>query len=75
MEKTTDRYHSEFARKYASQGKAEGKAESVLRVLKARGISISEDDRTRITACTDPETLNTWLDRAGTIDTADQLFR
>ncbi|GAB3459430.1 hypothetical protein GCM10027570_43530 [Streptomonospora sediminis] len=86
MEKTTDRYHSEFARKYASQGKVEGlaegreegkaeaKAESVLRVLKARGITISEDNRTRITTCTDPETLNTWLDRAVDIHTADQLF-
>ncbi|GAB3459424.1 hypothetical protein GCM10027570_43520 [Streptomonospora sediminis] len=68
-------YHSEFARKYYGRGKAEGKAESVLRVLKARGITISEEDRTRITTCTDPETLNTWLDRAIDIHTADQLFR
>lgn len=52
-------------------------AEAVLYVLDIRGISTSEDDRSRITGRTCPTTLVTWLQRAvtaGPADTADRLI-
>lgn len=49
-----------------SSGKAEGKAEAVLAVLKARGVSVSEVVRTRVLGCQDLSTLDRWLARAAT---------
>ncbi|MCT7352734.1 hypothetical protein N4P33_11195 [Streptomyces sp. 15-116A] len=64
------------------EGKAEGKAEGealgeakgVLRVLEVRGIAVSEEIRERISSCTDLQVANDWLDRAGTVERADELF-
>jgi predicted transposase/invertase (TIGR01784 family) len=47
-----------------AEGKAEGRAESILDVLAARGIAVSEDARVRICTCTDAPTLARWLSRA-----------
>jgi hypothetical protein len=46
------------------QGKAEGRAESLLRVLSARRIHIDDVSRHRIISCTDLTTLDQWFDRA-----------
>ncbi|MFJ8541581.1 hypothetical protein ACIRFH_06070 [Streptomyces sp. NPDC093586] len=70
-----------FEEKYL-EGKAEGKAEGeargeakgVLRVLEVRGLSITDAVRERITTCTDLDRLNDWLDRAGTVERAEDLF-
>jgi hypothetical protein len=64
------------------QGKAEGKAEGeaageakgILRVLEVRGLAVSHAVRERITTCTDLDRLNDWLDRAGTVTRAEDLF-
>ncbi|WP_344011285.1 hypothetical protein [Streptomyces thermospinosisporus] len=64
------------------EGKAEGKAEGtalgeakgVLRVLEVRGIPVSDEVRERIGSCTDLEVVNDWLDRAGTVQRAEDLF-
>ncbi|MFL4906455.1 hypothetical protein ACJ6WF_25540 [Streptomyces sp. MMS24-I2-30] len=53
---------------------AEGKAESVLRILEVRGLSVSDDVRERISACTDLARLDDWLDRSGTVERAEELF-
>ncbi|UNS98691.1 hypothetical protein MMF93_21185 [Streptomyces tubbatahanensis] len=55
-------------------GQAEGQARSVLRLLEMRGIPVTETQRARLAACTDPEVLDTWLERAVRITDADQLF-
>lgn len=47
-----------------SSGKAEGKAEAVLAVLKARGVAVSEAVRTCVLGCHDLGTLDRWLARA-----------
>jgi hypothetical protein len=47
-----------------SSGKAEGKAEAVLAVLKARGVAVSEVVRNRVLDCHDLSTLDRWLARA-----------
>jgi hypothetical protein len=56
------------------EGVAEGEAKGVLRVLEVRGLTVSDDVRTRITTCTDLDRLGDWLDRAGTVAHAEELF-
>ncbi|UBU16074.1 RpnC/YadD family protein [Nonomuraea gerenzanensis] len=78
--------YSPFAREHFGRGREEGKAEgmaegqakeaaeSVLLVLRTRGLDIPDDTRTRITACTDLAQLHTWLIRATTAHTSQDLF-
>jgi hypothetical protein len=66
----TYQYQSDFARRYVSQGRAE----DVLTVLDARGVAVPDDARSRITGCTDPSQLSTWLRRAVTAESVDDLF-
>lgn len=56
------------------EGKAQGEAKGVLRVLEVRGLPVSVEARARITACTDLDLLNDWLDRAGSVESAEELF-
>ncbi|MFF8100964.1 hypothetical protein ACF07S_14515 [Streptomyces sp. NPDC016640] len=66
-----------FEEKYlkgVAEGRAESKAEDILRVLKVRGLTVSDDDRERITTCTDLDTLTAWFDRSLTTTTAEDLF-
>jgi hypothetical protein len=46
----------------------------VLLVLTARGIDVPDHVRTRITSCTDQTQLDTWLKRAATATSIDELF-
>jgi len=57
-----------------AKGKAEGKAESVLHILEARGIAVTPTDRDRILACTDLELLDHWLEKALEALVAAELF-
>ena len=74
----TYEYKSDFARKYVAEGKEEGKAEeagkAVLLVLEARGIAVPEEVRARISGCDDVSLLETWVRRAATVDSIDELF-
>ncbi|WP_432185093.1 hypothetical protein [Streptomyces tendae] len=56
------------------EGRAKGKAEAVLHILKARGIEISGSVRKRVTECTDLDALETWLDRSLSVARAEELF-
>lgn len=58
-----------------AQGRAEALATSVLEVLEARGLPVSDDQRATLLACTDPTTLEAWLERAVTVPGVDELFR
>jgi hypothetical protein len=70
-------YKSEFGRPYFAAGKAEGKAEgearSLLTVLTARGIEVSDEARAKITACTDLEQLDQWIHRAVVAERIEDL--
>jgi len=74
----TYEYQSEFARKYFYQGRAEGEAQgeaaALLTVLDARGIEVPDDARARITGCTDLDQLDTWVRRAATAASIEDLF-
>ncbi|HEU5030639.1 MAG TPA: hypothetical protein VFV01_37395 [Spirillospora sp.] len=46
----------------------------MLLVLKARGLAVPDHVRERVTDCTDTDQLERWIQRAATIDHAEQLF-
>lgn len=68
---TAYEYQSDFARKYVAEGQATG----VLTILSLRGIDVPANALLRITTCTDLDQLTTWLQRAATADTLDDVFR
>jgi len=47
-----------------AQGVTRGRAESILRLLAARGVPVDEAARQRILSCTDMASLDRWFDRA-----------
>jgi hypothetical protein len=70
----TYEYQSDFARRYYGQGRVEGEATALLGFLQARGIDVPDDSHERIMQCTDLEQFATWIPRAATISTIDELF-
>ena len=78
----TIEYGSDFARSYHAQGKAEGEAKgkaegearAVLAVLKARGIEITPSQEALVSGCASLAELDTWLERAATANSADEVF-
>lgn len=56
------------------QGRAQQGAQDVLLVLEQRGLDVSDEVRTRITECGDPEVLRHWLARAVTAASAEAVF-
>ncbi|MBF8186457.1 hypothetical protein ITP53_12040 [Nonomuraea sp. K274] len=70
--------HSPFAREHFTKGRAaglsEGKARAVLTVLKARGITVTDEALTTIRSCRSQEQLDEWAHRAATALTVDELF-
>jgi hypothetical protein len=61
---------SEFSRRHV----ALGEANAVLRVLTARGLSLTDEQRERIRSCTDFDTLERWIDKAVTASSTDEFF-
>lgn len=57
-----------------AMGEARGEAKGVLRVLEVRGVPVPDDVREQITACTDLARVSEWLDRAGTVEQAEDLL-
>jgi hypothetical protein len=56
------------------QGRAEGEARIILRILAARGLAVPADIRDRVMKCTDTDTLEAWADRAATATSIDEIF-
>jgi hypothetical protein len=74
-EKTfVERIHDQGIAEGEAKGMAEGKAEDVLKLLDARHLAPSKDQRQQVTSCTDAAQLNRWFDRAITADTANDVF-
>lgn len=55
-------------------GQAEALAQGILRVILARGLSISEDRKRQILSRTEVEQLGRWLERAATAPSSEELF-
>ena len=64
----------EIADVLEAEGKAEGEARALLRVLAARGLTVTEAQRERVLACRDLDTLDRWLERAVTAMSADDAL-
>ncbi|RFU86926.1 hypothetical protein DY218_09800 [Streptomyces triticagri] len=56
------------------KGLAEGRAEDLLLILEERGLTISDETRQRIGDCRDPELLRSWVTRAVTASTSEEIF-
>ena len=63
-----------FETKAEAKGKAEGEANSVLRIVDRRRIALTVEQRERILGCTDLDTLNRWLDASLDATSADEIF-
>jgi predicted transposase YdaD len=74
VERIHDQGIAEGEAKGKAKGKAEGKAEDVLKLLDARGLSLSKEQRQRVTSCTDPAQLDFWFERAITVTTVAEVF-
>jgi len=57
-----------------AEGEARGKAEAVLRLLDARGLALSQEQRQQVMSCTDAVQLDLWFDRTITAGTAAEVF-
>lgn len=57
-----------------AEGEAKGEAKSVLAVLDARGISVTELQRKQILDCIDSDRLSTWIRKAVTLTDANELL-
>jgi hypothetical protein len=51
-----------FAQQLIDRGKLDGKRDALLRLIARVGIALAEDERARILSCTDPATLDRWVD-------------
>jgi flagellar biosynthesis/type III secretory pathway protein FliH len=56
------------------EGKVEGKRDTLLRLLVRAGIALTEDDRARIQACEDADTLDRWIDNVLGAKTASEVL-
>ena len=56
-----------------AEGEARGRAAAIFAMLTARRLTVSEDQRGRISACTDLALLDQWLARAATVSDASEL--
>jgi hypothetical protein len=63
-----------FVARGEARGEAQGEARAVLAILEARRIDVPADKRARIAECRDLAQLDTWVRRAATADSIDDLF-
>lgn len=73
--KATAEVTAKIMAKGEARGEARGKAESVLAVLDARGVPVSDAMRARILECRDLATLDLWIQRAAVLSTAAAVVR
>jgi hypothetical protein len=86
MATSEHKYLSDFAQKYygegeakglaegEARGRAEGTREALLAAIAARGFAMSEEHRSRISACADLGTLRAWLVNAVRAATPGEVF-
>ena len=56
------------------QGKARGEAAALLKLLKARGVDLTEKQHDAVASSTDLQEIDRWFDRALTATSADDVF-
>jgi hypothetical protein len=71
----TTEYKSDFLDRIEARAEAQGEKKLLLRILRARGIELTRDQRDRLDSTTDPDQIDTWGDRAATATSADDVFK
>ncbi|MBA3548657.1 MAG: hypothetical protein H0T76_19400 [Nannocystis sp.] len=78
MNKANYEFQSDFARKYFSMGKAEGKAlgeaQLLLKLLRFKGFTVSPELTARVESCQDIDQLDRWAERVLTATSLDDIF-
>ncbi len=57
-----------------ARGEVEGRAQMILQVLAARGVTLPTELRDQVLACTDVAQLDEWGGKAATAQTIDEVF-
>jgi hypothetical protein len=57
-----------------AEGKIEGKIETILQLVASRKLTLSDDQRQRITSCTQLETIDRWLTSVLSVASVDELL-
>jgi hypothetical protein len=57
------------------KGRLEGEHRALIKVLKARGLTVDDTARRRILACTELAQLELWLGKAVTVQSVQELFK
>lgn len=72
------KFHSTFVDGLLEQGEEKGavksKIEDLIKVIRARGLELTQPQRELITSCADLAQLATWFDRALDAKTTDEIF-
>jgi hypothetical protein len=76
---TTMEWKSDFIEGFVQQGLQQGavqaKSEDVLKIIDARAIDATAEQREQVSSCTDIAQLDKWFDRALTAGTAADIFK
>lgn len=70
----TYEYQDESLRRSYHRGEARGEAKSILNILDARGIAVSESEKNAIWECSDSAKLESMVRKALTVQSAAELF-
>jgi hypothetical protein len=75
----TKEYKSDFwdrvEARAEARGEARGEAKAVVKVLEARAIGLTSEQRDRVLSCADIDQLDRWIDRAVTATSAEDVFK
>jgi hypothetical protein len=79
----TTEFKSEFldgiearaAARAAARAEVQAEAKSLLIILKARGLRLTDEQHGLVTACLDAGQLEQWLDRAATATSVDEVLK
>ena len=72
------KFHSTFVDGLLQQGEENGavksKSEDLIKVIKARGLELTQAQLNLVTSCADLTQLATWFDQALDAKTTDEIF-
>jgi hypothetical protein len=67
-------FFDESQQRSFERGQAQGQAKTIVAVLEARGLAVTDEQRERILASTDSAELERWARKAAIVTSADDLF-
>jgi hypothetical protein len=68
------KFHSTFVDGLLQQGEVKSKVEDLIKVIKARGLELTQAQRKLVTSCADLSLLGAWFDQALEAKTTDEIF-